>query len=66
MLGRTFALSTFFRFPRILSAGFKTVVSTPNAPKAIGPYSQAIIANDFVFVSGCLGLNPKVCSVNID
>ena len=27
-------------------------VSTPNAPKAIGPYSQAIKANGLVFVSG--------------
>ncbi|EGC39129.1 hypothetical protein DICPUDRAFT_45411 [Dictyostelium purpureum] len=35
----------------------KVVVSTKNAPGAIGPYSQAIIANNQVFVSGCLGLD---------
>ncbi|KYQ89585.1 hypothetical protein DLAC_09541 [Tieghemostelium lacteum] len=35
----------------------RTVVSTPNAPAAIGPYSQAIKANGQVFVSGCLGLD---------
>ena len=29
-----------------------TVVSTPKAPKAIGPYSQAISVGDFVFTSG--------------
>jgi hypothetical protein len=34
--------------------------SSPDAPKAIGPYSQAIKANGFVYVSGCLGLDPKV------
>lgn len=34
-------------------------VSTPAAPKAIGPYSQAIIADSFIFVSGQLGLNPE-------
>lgn len=34
-------------------------VSTPAAPKAIGPYSQAIIADPFIFVSGQLGLNPE-------
>ena len=34
-------------------------VSTDGAPKAIGPYSQAIKANGFVFISGSLGLNPK-------
>uniref|UniRef100_A0A7C5P7V2 RidA family protein n=1 Tax=Thermodesulfobium narugense TaxID=184064 RepID=A0A7C5P7V2_9BACT len=35
------------------------VVSTENAPSAVGPYSQAIIANGFVFVSGQLGIDPK-------
>jgi 2-iminobutanoate/2-iminopropanoate deaminase len=30
----------------------RTPVSTPDAPPAIGPYSQAIKANGFVFVSG--------------
>jgi 2-iminobutanoate/2-iminopropanoate deaminase len=30
----------------------RTSISTPDAPKAIGPYSQAIKANGFVFVSG--------------
>ena len=37
----------------------KKAVETPNAPKAIGAYSQAIIADDFVFVSGQIGLDPK-------
>lgn len=31
----------------------------PNAPKAIGPYSHAVIANGFVFCSGQIGLDPK-------
>lgn len=35
----------------------KTVVSTAAAPAAIGPYSQAIAAENLVFVSGQLGLN---------
>lgn len=34
-------------------------VSTPDAPAAIGPYSQAIVAGDFVFVSGQLPVDPK-------
>ncbi len=33
-------------------------VSTPNAPKAIGPYSQAIKANGFVFISGQVAFDP--------
>jgi 2-iminobutanoate/2-iminopropanoate deaminase len=35
-----------------------TQVSTPNAPGAIGPYSQAIKAGDFLFVSGHIPLDP--------
>lgn len=34
-------------------------VSTNNAPAAIGPYSQAIIAGSLVFASGSLGFDPK-------
>jgi 2-iminobutanoate/2-iminopropanoate deaminase len=33
-------------------------LSTPNAPAAIGPYSQAIRAGDFLFVSGQIPLDP--------
>ncbi len=33
-------------------------VQTDNAPAAIGPYSQAVIASPFVFVSGQLGMDP--------
>ena len=37
----------------------REVIATPNAPQAIGPYSQAIRANGFVFVSGQIPLDPK-------
>ena len=30
----------------------------PNAPKAVGPYSPAVAANGFLFLSGQVGLNP--------
>lgn len=36
----------------------KKVISTTNAPAAIGPYSQAIEANGFVFASGQIPVNP--------
>ena len=36
----------------------KKVISTSNAPAAIGPYSQAIKAGDMLFVSGQLGIDP--------
>jgi reactive intermediate/imine deaminase len=34
-------------------------ISTPEAPTALGAYSQAVAANGFVFVSGQLGINPS-------
>lgn len=34
-------------------------ISTPNAPKAIGPYSQAIEVNGFLFCSGQIPLDPN-------
>lgn len=36
----------------------REVIATPNAPQAIGPYSQAIKANGFVFVSGQIPVDP--------
>jgi 2-iminobutanoate/2-iminopropanoate deaminase len=36
----------------------KDVVSTAKGPKAIGPYSQAIRANGFVFISGQVAFDP--------
>jgi 2-iminobutanoate/2-iminopropanoate deaminase len=36
----------------------KTIVNTNNAPAPIGPYSQAVIAGDFVFVSGQIPIDP--------
>jgi len=37
----------------------KEIVSTDKAPAAIGPYSQAVLANGFLFCSGQVGLDPK-------
>ena len=36
----------------------KTQISTPNAPAAVGPYSQAIKTGNLLFVSGQLPINP--------
>ena len=35
-----------------------TVVSTPGAPKAIGPYSQAIVHGGLVYTAGQVALDP--------
>ena len=33
-------------------------ISTPNAPAAIGPYSQAVKAGNFLYLSGMMPINP--------
>ena len=37
----------------------KEIISTENAPQAIGPYSQAVKAGNLMFISGQIPLNPK-------
>jgi 2-iminobutanoate/2-iminopropanoate deaminase len=41
----------------------RRVISTPDAPKALGPYSQAIKANGLVFVSGQVAIDPATGQV---
>lgn len=37
----------------------KKIISTPNAPAAIGPYSQAVEINKTLYISGQIGIDPK-------
>lgn len=37
----------------------KKIISTPHAPKPVGPYSQAILANGFLYCSGMIAINPE-------
>jgi 2-iminobutanoate/2-iminopropanoate deaminase len=37
----------------------KKIIKTPNAPVAIGPYSQAVEINKTLYISGQLGIDPK-------
>jgi 2-iminobutanoate/2-iminopropanoate deaminase len=41
------------------SVKMKKIIQTPRAPKAIGPYSQAVAANGFVFCSGQIAIDPE-------
>ena len=41
----------------------KKVISTPHAPAAIGPYSQAIVYNGFAYLSGQIPLDPATGQV---
>ena len=41
----------------------RTAVSSGRAPSALGPYSQAIVANGFVFCSGTAGIDPETGTI---
>jgi 2-iminobutanoate/2-iminopropanoate deaminase len=41
----------------------RSVISTKDAPEAIGPYSQAIKANGFIFTSGQVAIDPATQQV---
>jgi 2-iminobutanoate/2-iminopropanoate deaminase len=46
-----------------MDSSLREVISTKDAPQAIGPYSQAIKANGFVFVSGQIAVDPATQQV---
>ena len=41
----------------------KTVIATPNAPGAIGPYSQGWIVGDFIYASGQIPVDPATGAI---
>jgi len=41
----------------------REIITTPDAPRSIGPFSQAVKANGFVFVSGQVALDPATQKV---
>ena len=43
--------------------GNKTEISTREAPKALGPYSQGIVTGELLFISGQIGLMPQTGAV---
>jgi 2-iminobutanoate/2-iminopropanoate deaminase len=45
---------------------FKKVITAAGAPKAIGPYSQAVKAGRFLFLSGQLPLDPETGNISAD
>ena len=47
-------------------APLHTVVKTPLAPAAIGPYSQAILAGDTLYCSGQIAIDPRTGSMIIE
>ena len=41
----------------------KKIINTENAPKPIGPYNQAILANNMLFISGQVAISPATGNV---
>lgn len=41
----------------------KRIISTPHAPAAVGPYSQAVEVNDTLYISGQLPINPVTAKI---
>jgi len=41
----------------------KEIISTKDAPQAIGPYSQAVKAGNFLFLSGNIGFDPQTMKI---
>ncbi len=41
----------------------KKLIETKNAPEALGPYSQAVSINGFLFLSGQIGIDPAIGKV---
>ncbi len=44
----------------------KKIIKTSNAPKPIGPYNQAIITNNLLFISGQVAFDPKTDTLVLD
>jgi len=48
------------------TSNMKKVISTKNAPAAIGPYSQAILSNNTLYCSGQIAINPATGNLVMD
>lgn len=59
----TFAASSLFSKDKN-HGPMKQEIDTKKAPKAIGPYSQGIVANGFVFASGSIAIDPVSGKLN--
>ena len=44
----------------------KKIISTPHAPKAIGPYSQAVEVNGILFISGQIPIDPETGKITAE
>ena len=52
-----------FVLPQINTYRSYKTIGTPNAPSAIGPYSQCVVYNGTAYVSGCIPFDPKTMTL---
>tara|TARA_B100001057_G_C22793610_1_gene928666 strand:+ start:824 stop:1294 length:471 start_codon:yes stop_codon:yes gene_type:complete len=55
----TITILSILIFTKELKKMSKEIISTKNAPQAIGPYSQAVKTGNLMFISGQIPMNPK-------
>ncbi len=56
---KQFFFSIFFFGVTFTMSAQKIIVATPDAPKALGPYSQAVVVGNMLFASGQIPIDPK-------
>lgn len=56
---RNFLFFLFLIFVLSCNSTMRTIVHTPNAPAPIGPYSQAVLVDHTLYVSGQIALDPS-------
>ncbi len=44
----------------------KKIINTPNAPAPIGPYNQAVLSGNTLYISGQVAFNPKTMTLVLD
>lgn len=59
-------LHVYVKVIQINTRNMKKVIATPDAPKAVGPYSQAIEVNGTLYISGQIPVNPADGKVQED
>ncbi|KAJ1334645.1 hypothetical protein BSLG_007800 [Batrachochytrium salamandrivorans] len=65
-LSKSWQISSFpatTNHAKYMSSSTTTIINTPNAPAAIGPYSQAVVANGFIFTAGQIPLITETMTI---
>jgi len=61
-----FIALTYNAFNNKNKTDMKRIINTSNAPKSIGPYNQAVISGDLMFISGQVAFDPNTDELVLD